>query len=380
MTLVSVRSEPSTYRPDGPHSWFADLINARVLHGAGEFEDRLRRNQADLAKARRVTDAIEARQFNEAAVLLGFEARVNPTSALGLGGEFDPPAWLIDRFASAARTGRPLADLIGSLPLPPGYSQINIPRMSTGSSAAIQGDGALVSDTDIVTATATSQVVTIAGQVDVSQQLQDLSPAGFDAIAYTDLTKAYNKALETQLISGSGAAGQLLGVTNVASINTISGSGASTFTLLWPLVGQAYAAAGNNRLMPPEACLMAPRRWGWIASSLDSSSRPITSPGAYPHMSDFPVAGASLPVGSVVGVPVWSDGAISAGTAADVVIMVRYTDMFLFESQPRFFAAPNPLSGSLQIRLSLHRYAAAVLNRYPSGIAVVTAIPAPSGF
>lgn len=380
MTDIRVRNESHVYRPDGPHSFFADLIRARVLHEAGDAEARLYRNQAEINMERRVTDAMQSRQFNETTALLGFEARTNPTAALGSGGEFDPPAWLIDKYAGAARTGRPLADLIGTLPLPAGVSQINIPRMSTGSTAAVQTDGTPAASTDIVTADAVSQVVTIAGHADVSQQLADLSPGGFDAIAFTDLTKAYNKALEIQLITGTGLNGQLLGVKNVASINTISGSGASTFTALWPLIGQAFAAAGNNRLLPPEACLMAPRRWGWIASSLDSSNRPISSPGAFPHMSDYPVAGASLPVGSVVGVPAWADGAISAGTNSDDLYMVRYTDMFLFEGQPRFFAAVNPLSGGLQVRLSLHRYVAAVLNRYPSGIAIVSALPAPSSF
>src|SRR5437899_9377064 len=72
------------------------------------------------------------------------EYRVNPNSTAGTGGEFDAPLWLIDRFASAARAGRPFGDLLQPEPLPSGISSVHIPRMSTGTSTGTQSDGAAV--------------------------------------------------------------------------------------------------------------------------------------------------------------------------------------------------------------------------------------------
>jgi hypothetical protein len=126
---------------------------------------------------------------------------------------------------------------------------------------------------------------------------------------------------------------------------------------------------------------MAPRRWFWLASSMDSSNRPIASPGnAGPHTTDLAAQGGALPYGPVLGVPVYADGAITAGTSADPILCLRPSDMFLFEGTPRVLAAANPLAGALQIRLSYHRYVAFVPTRYPAGIGVVTAVPQPTGF
>src|SRR5262249_50656619 len=196
-----------------------------------------------------------------------------------------------------------------------------------------------------------------------------------------DLLKAYNKVLDSQLVNGTGSNGQLLGATQVAGINTTSGSGATSVTVLWPLLGQVAAAVGNGRGQPMTLWLMAPRRWAWIASSLENSNRPIASPGnTGPHLSDLPVAGGSSPVGPVLAKPVYEAGALNTGASADLILAVRPEEMYLWEGEPRMVIARNPLSGTAQIRVQLHRYAAAVLGGFPSGIGQLSAIPAPANF
>ena len=309
------------------------------------------------------------------------EARANPSSVLGSGGEFDVPLFLVDKFASAARAGRPLADLVGSTPLPPGISSIHIPRMTTGSQTTVQADNTAVAGQDLATVDVVAPVVTIAGQLDVSQQLFDMAPMGFDTYAFTDLLRAYDRNLEAQMLLGSGTAGQMLGVTNVAGINMVNGSTATTLAGLWPLLGQAGAAVGNTRALPAEVWLLAPRRWFWMASSLDSSNRPISTPGnGAPQPTGLDLAGGAAPVGPMLGLPTYLDGALPAGTSPDTAVCFRPSDMFLFEGPPRLIVAANPLSATLQIRLSLHRYVAWVPQRYPAGIGVVTNIPAPSNY
>lgn len=383
MTAVTV-VEPATYTPLGRHSFFADLADASV-RGDVEAKERLARHSRETEADQRVAHAAdEARLAAAVGYVQGtgydVEFRTNPNSTAGTGGEFIPPAWLIDRFASASRAGRPLGDLLNPIPLPPGVNQVNIPRMTTASITGVQTDAQSVASQDLVTVAVTAPVITVAGQFDVSQQLFDQSPGGFDGPAFIDLNRAYNRNLEIQLLSGTGTGNQALGLLNVTGGTTVAGATFTTIALFWPGIGQAAAGVGNNRLLRPEIALMAPRRWDWIAFSVDSSNRPITSPHSEVHSSDLMPAGGEDPVGSVGGIPVWTDGAITAGAVADQVIFCRPSDMLLFEGSPRYMATVTPLSGTLQVRLSLHRYVCFIPHRYPTGIGVVTGLTQPANY
>ena len=92
------------------------------------------------------------------------------------------------------------------------------------------------------------------------------------------------------------------------------------------------------------------------------------------------------PAGPINNLPVWQTAGclVSKGTAVntntDVIYIVRPVDMELYESQPRLIIAPNPLSGTLQVRISLHRYVAFTPDRFPNGIGILSALPAPANF
>jgi hypothetical protein len=95
----------------------------------------------------------------------------------GAGGEFVPPLWLVSDYAEMIRAGRVTANLVRSIPLPGGTDSINIPRITTGTSAAPQtADNGAVSETDIVTTSVAAPVRTIAGQQDIALQLLEQSP------------------------------------------------------------------------------------------------------------------------------------------------------------------------------------------------------------
>jgi len=373
--------EPLVYGDHSRESFFRDLVLAQLRRDPGATA-RLELHSRQMVIERAARDRVASSEFSQTMQTL--EARANPTSILGSGGEFDVPLSMLDKFASAGRAGRALADLVGSTPLPPGISSIHIPRMTTGSQATVQVDTGAVASQDLVTTDIVSPVVTISGQLDVSQQLYDQAPAGFDSYAFTDLSRAYNRQLEAQMINGTGVNGQVQGVTNVPGANVINGSGAVTFAAMWPLLGQTAAAVGNSRQLPPELFLMAPRRWFWIASSLDSSSRPISTPGnGAPQPSKLASAGGANPIGPLLGLPGYLDGALNAPspyTGPDSMLALRASDMFLFEGAPRLIVAVNPRAELLQIRLSLHRYVAFVSARYPTGIAILANMPAPAGF
>ena len=125
---------------------------------------------------------------------------------------------------------------------------------------------------------------------------------------------------------------------------------------------------------------MAPRRWFWMTSQLDTQNRPILVPGQNPEPAEFMPAGGAMPVGPLLGLPVYLDGSIAAGTSADVAICCRPSDMLLMESDAKFMATLQPLSGTLQVRLSMRKYVAFLPHRYPSSIGQVSAMPQPSGY
>ena len=376
-SVAQVR-ESLVYAPQARDSFFRDIVLSQLRRDP-DARARLARHGQQMTVERAERDRLARTEFG--AVMQQLEARANPSSTLGSGVEFEVPLFLLDKFASAARAGRPLADLVGSTPLPPGISSIHIPRMTTGSQTTVQADNAAVASQDLATVDLVAPVVTIAGHLDVSQQLFDLAPAGFDTYAFQDLRRAYDRNLEAQLLLGTGSAGQVLGALNVPGINLVNGATATTLAGLWPLLGQAGAAVGNARQLPAEVWLLAPRRWFWIASSLDASSRPISTPGnGAPQPTGLDLAGGAAPVGPMLGLPAYLDGALPAGTSPDTALCLRPSDMFLFEGPPRLIIAANPLSESLQIRLSLHRYVAWVPHRYPAGLGAVTSLPAPSGF
>lgn len=368
---ISVKREPLTYEPHTQVSFFQDLATAQLRPG-----------EADQARARLAAHRHE----------LEVERRVNPRAVLGQGGEFDPPLWAITQFATAARSGRVIADLVRNLELPAGVNSVHVPLLTTSANAAVQSaDGTQAPSVDQVTAdvAGNTRVTTIAGDVDVSQQLFDWVPTpGYDGIVYVDLMRTYNQTLEQQLTFGTGLAGQQTGVTQITGRQTdISGSGVSVTQAtgvpqIKPLIGQAMAVIGNNRKLQADNMVLAPRRWAWIVS--DVSEVPIVQTIPF-DWDAFPMVGADQAVKTtamgIAGLPAWQSGACMSGaaTATDVAVVFRSTDMLLYESTPKFATMPNPLSGTLSIRLQLRKYVAFPILR-PGGICCVTALPAPTAF
>ena len=388
---IEVR-EPLTYTEDAPRSYFRDLVMSQCFRD-DDATSRLEQHGREMRFERAAADSREQGRLERTTDGQGVEYRVNPNSTLGTGGEFDVPLWLVAKFASAGRAGRPLGDLLQPMMLPPGVQSIHTPRMTTGTAANTSIDGGAVQNQDVVTTDAFSNVVTISGEATVSQQLLDLSPIGLDAAWYLDLNRAYNRTLESQLLYGSPGAttqqpGQLLGLASVQGIpagNTVAGGTFTTIATLWPGLGQVYANVGNNRLLPLEHWLLTPRRWAFIASSVDSSNRPIASPGnGYNLVADVTgdafQSGGVWSVGPLLHKRAWEDGAIPIVTLTEDIWALRPSDMFLWESAPRTITAVNPSSGTLQVTLSLHRYVAFIGNRYPSGIGRISGLPAPANF
>jgi len=172
-------------RSRGAHSIFRDMAESQ-FNGSSEARERMERH------GKQMQDANNPRVGKRA---------LNITD--GTGGQFVPPVYLQDEWIGLPRARRPVADAIGAMPLPPGTDTINIPKVSTGTTVAVQTDGGSVNATDLTDALVTAAVQTVAGQQDVSQQLVDLSAPGIDRVIWDDITRAYDTKIEVLTLNGA---------------------------------------------------------------------------------------------------------------------------------------------------------------------------------
>ncbi|MTA78424.1 MAG: phage major capsid protein [Actinobacteria bacterium] len=358
---LEVRSEPQTYRPDRPHSYFVDMAK-RSLFGDSEAAARLQRHSLEVAASP--------------------EMRAGSRTD-GSGGEFVPPAWLISSYVPLARPGRVTADLFAKFALPPNTDSINIPKITTGTSVAAQtADNATVASQDIVTASVTAPVQTYAGSVDFALQLLEQSPIAFDQMIYTDLVRAQAQTIGAAVLTGTGANGQLEGLLTNADTSQITFTSASpTASGLYNAVAQAINAVVTNLYAMPDAVVMSPRRWLWLTEQVDTSGRPLVVPtagGSQSVNSLAPAEALSLgePVGMLQGLPVYLDALmpinLGAGTNEDRVIVGNFASAHLHESGVRTQVFFEPGAKNLTVTARLYSYVACTgAKRYPKAFSII---------
>jgi HK97 family phage major capsid protein len=292
---------------------------------------------------------------------------------------------------AALRAGRPAADRCQVKALPPGTDVINLPKIATGTATAIQSANAgAVTSVDLTTATVSGPVRTIAGQQDISLQLLEQSPSNFDEIVFQDLLSDYNRQLDAQVLSGSGASGQLTGLLTLSGTNAVTFTQATpTVPLLYAPLGQAASQVAKLRFLTADTILMHPSHWWWIASALDTQNRPLVEPEGGVGVNTVAVLdpfAAQGVAGSIAGIPVVVDANVptnlGAGTNQAPILVGRFSDFYLYEGAIRLRALPEILSGTLQMRLQAYNYMAFIAGRYPTALSVIngTGCIVPAGF
>jgi len=376
-------SEPDVYAEHGPHSFFRDLVDAHPHAPLSPTTDRggsLER----LLRHQRFTDEQRTKRSTtgDLAVSTNNQQRAD-SSAAGAGGEFEPPQWILDQFASVARGVAPLRSLARSVPLPPFGTEVSIPRFDVAAGVMVETisseNTAPTSDAG-TTDSISSPVVTLAGELPMSLQLYERSP-GFDKIWAADMGESLASVVEQQLIAGTGTGGQLLGVLNVSGTNAVTYTSASpTGAGVIGAVANAVALVADNRKRPADVVIMRGARYAWIASQLDTAGNTLQRLGTG-QVPEDPDEGFYGPVG---GVAVVLDDAVPVTSSKDVVIALRSQDIILLESTPKVAAVidANGLAGTLSVALTFHSYAACFTSRYPSAIGVVsgTGLTVPAGW
>ena len=363
-TLVRVGEEPLTYAEKAQTSFFRDLYASQVHHDPSA-QGRIARHSSEME--------VEHRAAGTTSNFAGLVV----------------PQYLVELAAELARAGRPFANLCTAMPLSSSGMTLNISRVTTGSSAAVQQENAAVSDTTIDDTLLTVTISVVAGQQNISRQALERGE-GIDALIMADLQGAIATALDLGCISGDGTSGALLGIQNVSGTNAITYTdGSPTVAEFYPKLMDAIQQINSNRYAGPDLIVMHPRRAAWLAAAVDGQSRPLVLPQTnVPQnaMGTGPVAGYGLNGLQVAGIPVVADANISttggAGSNEDRVFVVRRADMLLFESPgaPSMVRMDQTDGGNLTVKLVAYQYAAAVFGRYPAAISVIsgTGLAAPS--
>jgi HK97 family phage major capsid protein len=352
---IRVGHEPLTYEKSGENSFFRDLFFARQ-EGDPEAQQRLQRHRQELEVERRA---------------------LNQTDTTG--GEFVAPLWLMDEWVALARAGRPFANAVRGLALPPNTDSLNIPKVSTGSATAAQTEGGAVQATDPTTGSISVPVKTIAGQVDVSRQWFDRALPGADEIIFGDLAADYATRIDVQCLNGSGAGANAKGVLQDSNIIAVTyTAGSPSVSGLYPKIADAIQQVHTNRFMSPSALVMHPRRWAWMLAAVDAQSRPLVLPAAESlnGLALVERVGAENVVGRLHGLPVIVDSSIPTNLGAgteDAIIVTRLEDLYLWEEgAPHLRVFEQILSGTLQIRLQTYGYFAFTSERYSKASAKIT--------
>lgn len=340
-------NEPHTYRQDNNAkvSFFTDLHAA--AKGDSFAQERLARHQKE---TRDVTTA-------------------DPGA-----GVFLPPVYLSELWAELPREARPFADAVRKMPLPDAGISLTVPRVTTGTTTAIQSaENAAVSETDIDGTLLTVSVNTIAGQNDVSLRALERTMPGMDFLIFQDLRADYDEQLDTQLIAGTGTSGQHLGIRAVSGVNTVTYTDASpTAAELVPKIFDGIQKIATNRKRKADAILLHPTRAAWLASNL-STTFPLFQLGVLTQAAGTQSAGF---VDNFAGLRTIVDSNIvfdyGASTDQDEVYVLRTEDLILMEAPLRFRVFPDVLSGTLQVRLQVVAFSAFISGRNPTAISIIS--------
>ncbi|MET8401393.1 hypothetical protein [Streptomyces sp900116325] len=279
------------------------------------------------------------------------------------------PQYLTDLYAPAAAARRPFADAIRRHDLPAQGMTVNISRITTSTSAAIQAsENTAVSETNIDDTLLTIPVQTIAGQQTLSRQAIERG-AGVEPIVLDDLFRRYATTLDSTLINQA-----TTGLTNVATAVTWTDAN-PTVPEFYPRVIEGLSgveAALLDQASGENIAVMHSRRWYWMQNGLSSTWPLISQPGIAAQMSgnNLGVSYGSGVRGTLPnGTPVIVDNNIATnlgGGTEDEAYVVDRNECHLWEdpNAPMYIRAEQPAAGTLGVLMVVYGYAAYTHSRY----------------
>lgn len=289
------------------------------------------------------------------------------------------PQYLTDMYAPATANLSPFADVCNQHDLPESGMTVNISRITTPTSVALQAtENTSVSNTDIDDTLLTIPVQTAAGQQTLSRQAIERG-TGVEGIVMDDLFRRYattkDSTLINQVTTGLSASG-----TSVPYVD-----GTPTAAELWPkLLGaasgveQALIGMGNA-----DIAVMHSRRWYWFQSQLTNSWPLVSQPGLGGTGNDGSMAinnGTAYGKGSrgvlPSGLVVITDNNVpttKGGGTEDEIYVTSSQECHLWQdpNAPVFIRAEQPAAASLGVLLVLYGYFAYTFGRFTNSVQLV---------
>jgi hypothetical protein len=354
--VARVGREERTYRKDeDPHGKnFLLDVSRQFLYGDVEAVSRLSRHMQE--------ERVERAQFMQRAT--------NTGAFTGL----VVPQYLTDLYAPATAALRPFADICNRHQLPGDGMSVNISRITTASSAALQSsENSAVSETNMDDTLLTIPVQTAAGQQTVSRQAIDRGQ-GIEDVTMQDLFNRVHTVLDNTLINQA-----TTGLSAMAQANAYTDASPSGAELYPKILS---AAAGVEAAMlamgRPTHAVMHSRRWYWLSSQMSSTWPMINWTGIPAQSAGMANAGSSygsgvrgvLPCGLEVIVDNNIGTGLGAGTNEDEVFVVPNSECHLWEDQeaPLMIRAEQPTAATLGVLLVAYKYFAYTFGRYPNAM------------
>lgn len=292
-------------------------------------------------------------------------------------------------YASATAALRPLADQCNRHPLPPQGMALDISRITTASSAALQAN-----ELDTVSATSmddtllTIPVQTAAGQQKVSRQAIERG-TGIEDVTMQDLFDRVATVLDSTMINQV-----TTGISGAAQAITYT-SASPTGPEFWPYIFQAHSkleAALLNRA-PVNAIVLHNRRWNWLTSQVTSTWPFMGAQGsgvaehqaAIQLTSDYGIGvRGKLSNGDLVIVDANVPTNLGVGTNQDEAYVCALKEIHLWEdpNAPMQIRAEQPAAPNLGVLLVAYTYFAFTVGRYANNPAKIsgTGLIGPAGF
>jgi HK97 family phage major capsid protein len=353
---LQVGREERTYRPDtDPYGkgFLMDVCRQFMFQDV-EASSRLQRHMAE--------ERVERAEYMKRAVGTGAWAGLTV------------PQYLTDMYAPATAALRPFADICNRHPLPENGMSVNISRVTTASSAALQAtENTLVSETDMDDTLLTIPVQTAAGRQTVSRQAIDRGQ-GIEDVTLQDLFNRVATVLDSTLINQA-----TTGLTAVAVANTYTDASPTGPELYPKIIGAAAGVEAALLAMgAPSHAVMHSRRWYWLASQMQSVWPMINWTGIPPQSAGVANSGSSyasgvrgvLPSGLQVIVDNNIGTGYGAGTNEDEIYVVPNSECHLWEDNngPLFIRAEQAKAESLGVVLVAYTYFAYTFQRYANAM------------
>lgn len=344
-SVTVVKNEARTYDRASGNSFISDAYAAQFRNDFAASERLARHMQEERVERRDVTSA------NFAGLVV--------------------PQFLTDLAAPFARAGRPVANVARKHTLPAEGLTLSISKVTTGSSTAVQTEGAAVSETNMDDTKLDISVQTIAGQQTVSRQALERG-TNIDTLVMDDLVRSYHTTLDAQVVAELlASAGQTVTYTDASP----------TVAELYPKMVDAIQKVQTTFFGGPNAIIMHPRRLAFIMASLDTTNRPLVVPAAR-NMNGIASGNGAVEYGNsgyeMFGLPIITDANVStaqgSGTNQDTIYIGNLQELHLWEQgngEPMYLRFEQTKGAELDVLCVVYGYAAYTANRYPNAWAQI---------